>query len=168
MMPENATPDQLQAQQKDHYSISCLDDEIRADRLCSLLLKQFHRFQLEECHLDPLEAGSLAAGADYFLRDYMISNQQANIFSTSAGAIRQFAGYWYIISNLEPNMSELINLLKGTAAFFQFCAEKRLIENHQAEAIGLACRDLDHYRRRIESFHEISGGGYSAWEKNAP
>jgi len=167
MHSENLPSALSHALQRDNYAISSLDDEVRADSLCKILLKEFHRHLLEERGLAPLDAGSLAAGADYFLRDFMISNQQANIFSTSATSIRRFAGYWYIISNLEPNMVELSSLLSGTAAFFHFCVGRELMQHQQVAQIATACQDLPSYQLRIESFNAITGDGYSAWEQGA-
>lgn len=168
MMPGNTPSSQLQARQKENYTINDLADEIRADQLCTTLLKQFHHNLLEERHVEPLEAGTLASGADYFLRDFMIGQQRANIFSGTAAAIRRFGGHWYIVSNLEPNLPELAKLLQGAAAFYQYCADQGLIEPERATAIAAACNDLDYYQRRIESFLDISGDGFSAWKKDAP
>ena len=165
-MPETTRLQRLPEQMRDNYSIYTLEDEIRADQLCSLLLKQFHRFLLEHHGLEPIQAGTFALGADYFLRDFVISNQRANIFDITAVSIRQFAGHWYIVSNLEPNLAELGNLLKGTEAFFSYCAELQLIDPEQMTAVAEACQDLDYYRGRIESFLDITGDGYIAWEKD--
>jgi len=167
MAPDETISEQDQFLLRDNYTIDSLADEIRADQLCSALLKQFHRDLLENSRLEPLEAGSLASGADYFLRDFMISHLRSNIFSCRANAIRRFAGHWYIISNLEPNLAELSSLLKGTESFYQFCAAQKLIEDPQVAEIAAACQDLPYYQQRIESFHAITGDGFNAWEKNA-
>lgn len=151
-----------------NYDISDLATEIKVDQLCSMLLKDFHQHLLAELKLAPLDAGALAAGADYFLREFLIGGRQENIFNCTPERIRQFGGHWYIIRNLEPNMAELTTMLSGTAGFYQYCADKKLTEAGNAEAIRQSCSELDYYRQRIEDFHAISGDGFAAWEQACP
>ncbi len=153
---------------KNNYQADSLDDEIRADQFCRNLLQIFHQHLLKEQNLEALEAGSLAAGADYFLRDFMISNQRKNIFDCSATLVRRFAGHWYIISNLEPNMAELMPILKGTERFYHYCLNNKMMAAETAEEIRRVCSDYDYYQQRIESFHNITGDGYSDWGNACP
>ena len=151
-----------------NYDTGTLEDELRVNRLCKQLLKQFHRHLLDVLQLDPLEAGEQAAGADYFLLDFMIDNQRANIFAGSAQYLRKFAGNWYIVNNLEPNSDELQVMLAGTANFYRYCAELTLINLESAEQIAATCRQIDYYQQRIEVFLDISGDGYIAWDQECP
>ncbi|NOY12184.1 MAG: hypothetical protein GXP51_00365 [Deltaproteobacteria bacterium] len=112
---------------KASFQIDGLSSEIHADKLCTALLKEFHRYLLHERKLDPLDAGSQAVGADYFLREFMIGHRRENIYNGSAEQARKFAGHWYIITTLEPNIKELAAILKGTASFYQYCAEYKLV-----------------------------------------
>ena len=153
---------------KSNYQVDDLDSEIRADRLCSALLKKFHQYLLQERRLEPLEAGTQAAGADYFLREFMLGKKRENIFSASAEQVEQFAGNWYIISNLEPNMAELDTMLAGTANFYNYCAANNLISAETAKQIAETSKKLDYFRQRIDDFHNISGDGYAAWDKACP
>ncbi len=153
---------------KASYSIASLEDEIRVDQRCSAFLKSFHRFLLEEQQLDPLEAGSLAAGADYFLRDFVIDNRRLNIFSVTADLVRSFGGHWYITSNLEPNLAELTAMLMGAESFYRYCSAKNLIDSETAEKISVACHDFDYYTLRIDSFLDLTGDGFIAWAKDCP
>lgn len=153
---------------KKNYSITSLEEEIRADRHCSALLKHFHQHLLHELKTDPLEAGSLAAGADYFLREFIIGSQRENILDIPALRVRQFGGNWYIIRNLEPNMDELTDMMLGTAAFYRYCATQKLIEVTTAEEITQECAQLDDFAKRIEEFHDISGDGYKDWDQCCP
>ena len=59
----------------------------------------------------------LANSADYFIRDFVVSIKQRNIFEERPGLVRQFAGNWYIVSNLEPNITELSEHLEGISRF---------------------------------------------------
>jgi len=153
---------------RSNYDISDLDSEIKADQLCAALLKDYHQHLLAELKLEPLDAGALAAGADYFLREFLIGARQENIFDCVSERVRQFGGHWYIIRNLEPNMAELTAMLSGTAGFYQYCFEKQLTDADTAEAITQTCSDLAYFHQRIEDFHAIIGDGFSAWEQACP
>ena len=153
---------------KNNYQIIDLDSEIRADRFCADLLKVFHQQLLKVRQLEPLEAGSQAAGADYFLREFMIGKCRKNIFAVTAQDIRQFAGNWYIVSNLEPNLAELQTMLAGADSFSQYCAGHKLVTPDTAEQISAACSQLDYFQQRIDDFHNISGDGFSTWDKECP
>ncbi|MCK4503132.1 MAG: hypothetical protein KAU22_08850 [Desulfuromonadales bacterium] len=152
----------------DNYLAETLEDEIKVDENCKILLKNFHQYLLGTKSIAPLEAGSMASGADYYLRDYMIDNRRANIFTISVALIRGFAGNWYIINNLNPNMAELESILTGVANFYGYCHANRLISPTTATQIDQACADLIYYRQRIESFHSLIGDGYSEWNKSCP
>ena len=151
-----------------NYGITTLEDEIRVDGLCRQLLQHFHQYLLREKCLEPLEAGALAGGADFFLRDYMIDKCRANLFEISAARISGFAGNWYIVSTLEPNLQELNNILKGICLFYCFCAEKDLIEDDLLQPVESSCGQLDFYRQRISSFHALEGDGFGAWNASCP
>ncbi len=150
---------------RENYNIGTFDDEIRIDNNCKALLQQFHKHLLDEKKIAPLQAGMLASGADFYLRDFMIDQKRANIFSASADSVRRFAGNWYIITTLEPNMVELKGILNGISSFYSFCAEKKVIKPETAAAIAAACQQHEFYAERIESFHAISGDGFMDWNK---
>jgi len=151
----------------EHFDITNLEDEINVDRLCSDFLKIFHR-DLTEKGLPPDEAGSLAHGADYFLRDFVIAEKRENIFKLKPERIRQFAGNWYIIKTLEPNMVELESILDGVEAFYSFAdSEKRLSEG-TIDGVKQECAQREFYSTRIESFWAIEGDGYLAWDAACP
>ncbi|MFK5925685.1 MAG: hypothetical protein QM483_03550 [Desulfuromusa sp.] len=150
------------------YVIDSLEDEIRADNTCKVLLQQFHSYLLKNKLIFPLEAGSMASGADYYLRDFMIDNRRTNIFAISPELVRSFAGNWYIINTLEPNMGELESILIGISHFYRFCAAKKIVNSAIADEIHHACTLTDYYQQRIESFNAISGDGFIAWNSNCP
>jgi len=145
------------------FNISDLDDEIRTDILCVEFLTAFHQHLLDNLELDPLIAGSRARGADYFLRDFIIADRRDNIFLIKPERIRQFAGNWYILSNMEPNMVELGDMLAGIAVFYEYCLDLGLIDNETGKEIAAHCLAVQYYTERIESFHAISGDGFIAW-----
>jgi hypothetical protein len=162
------TIDKKQIYTKANYSIRTLDDEIRADRLCQQLLKIFFQELLDQKNLEPRVAGSHAHGADYFLRNYMIDHCRENIFIINPERLIAFAGNWYIVSTLEPNMVELESLLQGIESFYAFCAAKKLIDPSSMSSITAACFDLSFYEKRIADFHALKGNEFIAWNQACP
>ncbi|MDX2495233.1 MAG: hypothetical protein QNK27_09760 [Desulfuromusa sp.] len=152
----------------ENYIINSLEDEIRADQTCKVLLKQYHQYLLKNKELSPRKAGEKASGTDYFLRDFMIDNRHKNPFKMSPDLVHQFAGNWYIISNLEPNMLELNNILSGVSYFASFCVENKMIAQTLAEKISLTCSQVEFYQQRIDSFNDLSGDMYAAWKNVCP
>lgn len=149
----------------ENFDIRNLQDEIRVDALCRDLLGCFCRSLTDHDGLSPAEAGALAHGADYFLREFVIPDRQENIFRLRPGRVRQFAGNWYIVRNLEPNMDELSAILKGVEAFYAWCRTIGKVSAELAATVQKECAELDYYRARIEAFWAITGDGYEAWER---
>ena len=150
---------------RENYDITTLDDEITADKNCQQLLKQYHYYLLKNKGFTPLESGSMASGTDYFLRDYMIDKCRTNIFAISPELVGSFAGNWYIVSTLEPNMDELQVMLAGIGGFYSFCATNGAIDPKIAATVNQACAKHEFYRQRIESFHAITADGFTTWNK---
>ena len=150
---------------RENFEVRSLQDEIRIDELCGRLLHCFRRDLTENEQLPPEQAGALAHGADYFLREFVIPHRHENIFTLRPGRVRQFAGNWYIVRTLEPNMAELESLLHGIAAFYAWCFRVGKVSAEMAETVRQECAMLDFYRQRIEDFWAIEGDGYLAWER---
>ncbi len=146
------------------FRIMSDEDELRVDGLCRDLLKDFHRRLLDR-GTRPHEAGSLAHGADYFLRDYVVSARRETVLDETPGLIRRFAATWYVITTLEPSLDELAGHLRGVRAFYTFLCEKGLITPSCLAQAEKECADLDYYEKRIESFWDIKDDGYLAWER---
>ncbi|MFA5515382.1 MAG: hypothetical protein WDA20_03765 [Desulfuromonadales bacterium] len=155
--------DELFKQQ--NFEVTDLQDEIRVDELCGRLLRFFRQSLIDEDRLTPAEAGALAHGADYFLREFVIPDRRENIFALRPGRVRQFAATWYIIRNLEPNLAELTDILAGIVAFYHYARRIGKVKDDLLHQVEEECRDLAYYSRRIESFWDIQGDGYFAWEQ---
>ncbi len=149
---------------KGEFDIKSLEDEVRVDGLCRELLKRFY-LQLMEDGMSPEEATARADSADFYVRDFVIDRKRRNLFAEVPGIVRQFAGNWYIVSTMEPNIGQLSSHLVGIKAFYGFLLGHGLISGSFMEQIGRECDDTDYYDRRIESFWEIRGNGYEAWER---
>ena len=149
---------------KDDFRLETLDDELRVDDLCKKMLRRFY-FQLLEDGDAPERATLLANGADYFARDFVVGFKQRNLFDEKPGIVRQFAGNWYIVTTLEPNISEIAGRLDGVRAFYRFLRSRDLISSGYLDEIEKECADTDFYAGRIASFWDIEGDGYVAWER---
>ncbi len=149
----------------ENFHIKDLKDEIQADELCVNLLRIFIREKKEAGELNAHEAGALASGADYFLRDFIISDRRENIFKVDAFRIRQFAGNWYIVKNMQPNLPELKAILMGVEAFYDFCTRAGRMEQERFDGIRRECRRLEYFAERIEKFWAIEGAGFFEWER---
>ncbi len=150
------------------FEIDSLEDEIRTDRLVGELLRRFCRELIEHQGEDPATAGGMARGADLFLRDFIIGDRRENIFRITPQRVRQFAGNWYIIKTLEPNMAELGDILEGVAAFYAWLQEHGRYPADQSEQILRHCTDLDYYRQRIDRFWQLEDDGYQSWNRACP
>ena len=150
------------------FAISSLTEEIRADRLCHELLRRFAEDLTTGGQFAPAAAGALAHGADYFLREFVIGERRENIYRLNPKRVRQFAGNWYIVRNLEPNLPELLALLEGVTVFYHYLAEHGLAPPALAAAVGEQAADSEYFNARIEAFWAIEGDGFDRWDRDCP
>jgi hypothetical protein len=149
---------------KEEFSLVKQEDFLRVDNLCKGLLLSFYEHLLAQ-GIPPEEATSLANGADYFVRDFLVDFKGYNLFDESPGIVRQFAGNWYIVTTPEPDISLLSLHLQGIRAFYGYLCDHKLISVGYLMNLEQECAILSYYEGRIESFWEIEGEGYSAWER---
>jgi hypothetical protein len=149
---------------RDDFRLESLEDEIRVDGLCRGILARFYRQLLAE-GVTPERATLLASGADYFVRDFVVGFKGRSPFDERPGVVRQFAGNWYIVNSLEPYIGELSGHLDGIRSFYRFLGSRDLISPAFLAEIEQECSEAEYYRGRIDSFWEISGDGYGAWER---
>ena len=150
------------------FDILSFEDELRVDELCSGLLMAVRDRLLADGTGDPLTVGALCQGADYFLRNFVVAECADNLLELPPERVRQFAGHWYIVRTLEPNLQELSSILGGIAACYRVLADVGLVDAVSAEAIASACADLPTYQRRIDDFWAIEGDGFDAWRAACP
>jgi len=150
------------------FFFSSLQEEIAVDELCIRLLRDFCRDLAERHGMDPRKAGKKALGADYFLRDFVVSDRRLNIFKVTAHEITAFAGNWYIMKNLDPDIRELTGILDGVEDFYRFCLEAGKITAERFRELAAACGRTDYYRQRIEDFWAIEDDGFIAWNAACP
>lgn len=148
---------------KSDFDLATLEDELRVDGLCRELLLAFYHARIAG-GLSEHDATLLASSADYFVRDYLIGVRQLNLLEIEGQEVRRFAGNWYIINTLEPDIAELEVHLKGVCDFFRYLAENGNISYEVFAGIESNCASLEFYRGRIESFWDIESDGYFEWE----
>ena len=158
----------LQGLNKTDYNIVNLDDEIRVDKLCVDLLRHLYQALIQNKGMQPEQAGGCCHGADYFLREFIIPERQKNLFSVEAIDLKQFAGHWYIIRTPEPNLSELKAILTGTAEFYRYLSNQKMVSKEAADAMTAQSEELDYFQKRIDDFWTIEGNGYDAWREACP
>jgi len=149
---------------KSDFQIGTLEDELRVDGLCRELLMTFYQERIAS-GVKEHEATLLANSADHFLRDFLIGVRQLNLLDSEPDVVRQFAGNWYIVNTMEPVIEEIEVHLNGIREFYRFLYRIEAIDSEFFMAIEKDCSDLAYYKSRIDSFWEIQGDGYSAWEK---
>ena len=149
---------------KDEFSLVTQEDYLRVDNLCKELLLRFYE-QLQEDGLSPEEATVLANGADYYTRNFLVDCKGYNLFDERPGIVRQFAGNWYIVNTVEPDIRELEGMLKGIRAFYKFLSDQQLVSGVYLKKIEKECEEIAYYEGRIESFWKIEGDGFLAWER---
>lgn len=146
------------------FNLATLEDELRVDSLCRELLLEFYN-QRVASGMPEHDATLLASSADYFVRDYLVGARQLNILEIQGGEVRRFAGNWYIVNTLEPDIDELERHLAGVREFFRFLAENSAISYETFAGIDSNCASLEFYKSRIEGFWNIQGDGYFEWER---
>ena len=149
---------------RNDFRLGTLEDELRVDRLLRDQLFRFYE-QLLYDGLSPDKATLLTNGADYFLRDFVVAKMEKNIFDEVPGLVSKFAGNWYIVNTLDPDITELSGHLEGVAAFYRFLCSLGFISEGYLDNLILECAETGWYAGRIESFWAIKGDGYIAWER---
>ncbi len=152
----------------EQFDITSLDDEMRVDALCITMIRTFFSIMTQQTDLEPADIGRFCHGIDYFLREFVIAECRDNLLQLDGSHVRRFAGHWYIVKNLEPNIGELALILDGVAAFYSFLASHDLVTSEQADIIRTCCAERDFYQQRIEDFWAIEGDGFLAWRDEVP
>jgi len=157
-------PDGEERINKEEYSIVTQGDYLRVDNLCKALLLHFYEHLLAG-GLAPEEATSLANGADFFLRDFLVDFKGYNLFDEKPGIVKQFAGNWYIVNTAEPDIQQLSRHLQGIRAFYGWLCGQGLISGGYLTILEKECGILSFYEARIEAFWRIEGDGFHEWER---
>ena len=151
----------------DDFDLGTLEDELRVDDRCQSLLKHFYLY-LQSCGKSPQQASDFAYSADFYLRDYLVDFARKNVVRPQKGDVRRFAATWFITRTLDPDMTVLQHHLEGIRELYRFLSAHHLIALDELAFIEEEAGQIEYYRQRIESFHNITGDGYCSWEAECP
>jgi hypothetical protein len=151
----------------DDFDFTSLEDELRVDQLCQSLLKQFYQ-HLQLGGRTPQQASELAYCVDFYLRDYVLDFARQNVVRPQPGIIRRFAANWFITHTLDPEFAMLERHLEGIREFYAFLHRLHFISREERAWLEDELSQGGFYRQRIESFLEIYGDGFVAWDAACP
>ena len=151
----------------DDFEFSTLDEEMRVDERCQSLLKHFYQ-DLQLRGRTPQQASDLAYSVDFYLRDYLIDACRQNVVRPQPGVIRRFAGNWYITHTLDPEPALLDRSLEGIREFYRFLHRRHFISGDELAWLEREAGLGEYYKQRIESFLDIYGDGFIAWDAECP
>jgi len=151
----------------DDFECASLDDELRVDECCQELLKRFY-LDLIGKGMAPPQASELAFSADLYLRDYLVDFARLNVSRPQPGIVRRFAATWFVTHTLDPEMRILERHLAGVRELYRYLHGQHLISREELNFLEDEAAQTDYYRHRIESFLDIVGDGYFAWEAECP
>lgn len=149
------------------FEFESIDEELLVDGRCQEILKQFYLF-LQQQGMAAEEASELAFSADLYLRDYLIDFGRQNIVRPHPGIITKFAGSWYITHTLDPELASLERHLTAISELYRFLQRRHLISADELSFLLEEAGGLEFYRQRIESFLNLTGAGFAAWDAECP
>ena len=149
------------------FEFENIDEELLVDGRCQEILKQFYLF-LQQQGMAAEEASELAFSADLYLRDYLIDFGRQNIVRPQPGIITKFAGSWYITHTLDPELASLERHLTAMSELYRFLHRRHLISADELSFLLEEAGQLEFYRQRIDSFLNLTGAGFAAWDAECP
>jgi hypothetical protein len=149
------------------FEFDTIDEELLVDGRCQQILKQFYLF-LQQQGMPAEQASELAFAADLYLRDYLIDFGRQNIVRPQAGIVTKFAGSWYITHTLDPEFAALERHLTALSELYRFLHRRHLISADELSFLLEEAGQLEFYRQRIDSFLNLTGAGFAAWDAECP
>lgn len=151
----------------DDFEFDTIDEELLVDGRCQQILKQFYLF-LQQQGMVAEQASELAFAADLYLRDYLIDFGRQNIARPQPGTVTKFAGSWYITHTLDPEFASLERQLTALSELYRFLHRRHLISADELSFLLEEAGQLEFYRQRIDSFLNLTGDGFVAWDAECP
>ena len=151
----------------DDFEFDTIDEELLVDGRCQQILKQFYLF-LQQQGMPAEQASELAFAADLYLRDYLIDFGRQNIVRPQQGIVTKFAGSWYITHTLDPEFTSLERHLTALSELYRYLHRRHLISADELSFLLEEAGQLEFYRQRIDSFLNLTGAGFAAWDAECP
>jgi len=149
------------------FEFDTIDEELLVDERCQQILKQFYLF-LQQQGMAAEQASELAFSADLYLRDYLIDFGRQNIVRPQPGIVTTFAGSWYITHTLDPEFASLERHLTALSELYRFLHRRHLISAEELTFLLEEAGQLEFFRQRIDSFLNLTGAGFAAWDAGCP
>jgi hypothetical protein len=149
------------------FEFETIDEELLVDGRCQQILKQFYLY-LQQQGMPAEQASELAFSADLYLRDYLIDFGRQNIVRPQSGIVTTFAASWYITHTLDPEIDLLERHLTAITGLYRYMHRQHLISAAELAFLVHEAGELEYYRQRIESFLNLTGAGFAAWDAECP
>ena len=147
----------------DDFEFETIDEELLVDGRCQQVLKQFYLF-LQQQGMVAESASELAFSADLYLRDYLIDFGRQNIVRPEPGIVTKFAGSWFITHTLDPDFATLERHLTAISELYGYMHRQHLISADELSFLLEEAGQAEFYRQRIDSFLNLTGAGFAAWD----
>ena len=151
----------------DDFEFDTIDEELLVDGRCQQILKQFYLF-LQQQGMVAEQASELAFSADLYLRDYLIDFGRQNIVRPKPGIVTTFAGSWFITHTLDPDLAMLERHLTALSELYRYMHRQHLVSAEELSFILEEAAQIEFYRQRIDSFLNLTGEGFVAWDAGCP
>jgi len=151
----------------DDFEFETIDEELLVDGRCQQVLKQFYLF-LQQQGMVAEKASELAFSADLYLRDYLIDFGRQNIVRPEPGIVTKFAASWFITHTLDPDLAILERHLTAISELYGYMHRQHLISADELAFLLEETGQTDFYRQRIDSFLNLTGAGFAAWDAECP
>lgn len=151
----------------DDFDFESIDEELLVDGRCQQILKQFYLF-LQQQGMPAEQASELAFSADLYLRDYLIDFGRQNIVRPQPGIVTMFAGSWFITHTLDPESVTLERHLTAISELYRYMHRQHLISVDELTFLLQEAGELDFFRQRIDTFLNLTGAGFLAWDAGCP
>lgn len=151
----------------DDFDFDTIDEELLVDGRCQQVLKHFY-LSLQQHGMSAEHASELAFSADLYLRDYLIDFGRQNIVRPQPGIVTKFAGSWFITHTLDPDFGALERHLSAISELYRFMHRQHLIAADELAFLLEEAGQSEFFRQRIDSFLNLSGAGFVAWDAECP
>jgi len=149
------------------FDFETIDEELLVDGRCQQILKQFYLF-LQQQGMVAESASELAFSADLYLRDYLIDFGRQNIVRPEPGIVTKFAASWFITHTLDPDYATLERHLTAVSELYGYMHRQHLISADELSFLLEEAGQAEFYRQRIDSFLNLTGAGFAAWDAECP
>jgi len=151
--------------EKGRYALQHLNDFMRLDAECAVLLKEFCSWLQtpEGGNSSPLEAGKLAHAADRYLRNFVVDIKETGPSDDNPALARQYLSNWLILNALAPSAEELEAAAASVKALYKYLCGKNIISESSLSGIIEEIPDAAYLSERLSQFEELRPENAVLW-----